>query len=71
MKNITIGQLASKMSPGKRLCISFPKHVDLEGNHKWIGPLTDAQILAYQDHVIQKGGERAKTYYCIVDDVKN
>ena len=65
---ITIGQLKERLLPGMRIRISFEWWHDEDGTQKWTSPLSDAQLLAYQEHRIIRAHDRAGTWYCVITD---
>lgn len=52
-KKMTLGELAQNLQSGERIRISFEGWLDGEGEQEWSKPLTDAQIIAYQNHLIE------------------
>lgn len=62
-----MSDFAQCMAPGTKLYISIDVEVDKNGNRKWYGPLTDAQILAYWNHIIGPTHYEANgEVYCII-----
>ena len=59
----TIGQLAKELQPRMKICITFDWWKDDEGNQKWSTPLSDAQIIAYQNHRIESQRQTDNTYF--------
>ena len=61
-----ISDLVPRLKPQERLYISIDTWVDDNGQRKWSGPLSEAQMYAYWNHTIGPMHEEAGKIYCII-----
>lgn len=65
-KETTFGQLAKRLPPEIRICISFEWWHEEDGTQKWTSPLSDAQKLAYQNHLIDSVKISGNCYFVML-----
>lgn len=61
-----ISDLVPRLKPQERLYISIDTWVNDDGERKWAGPLSEAQVYAYWNHTIGPMKEEPGKVYCII-----